>query len=620
MEEFRTKVDELLSWNGRDLKNFAISLSVGVGVMVLGFLLMFSIPAWVVKSAETAAADAIASAGTTQKSATLRDRNESPWFALQYTNAIPGLFSEADVDLKSAQSLLEQNGAVFSADEKLTNANSAQNAASAAESKLQEVVKILDNNLLLRVQALQSLNTTVESAKVSDDLYDLVRKRFDIEQGQYHPKYMNPLENNLIEVVQREKSAEHELQSAIDVLPENTATDHRGDPTLALTHLDAAKVKIDEINTLMTAVTAELDYQKLAMAEAAPKTAEAENTSANSNNYVDQIKRKTGYWLNQSGASLASSLSQLQLAQWTLATFDQGYIDYPVAYEAALESIKLANEAVAQADTEVALAQSATNAIAQVNASVITVRSKVNEAISSQSVLESRHANSTWGSVSTNVSQASTLVDSATRRNTVAGGYMSLQVQRFADAFAEAQSAQAELATAQNLAEEVVGTSSRLEGFRIEWPNAESRATQTIESERPQVNQYGSYSYSAKSDFQNAESLLSSARSEAGSRKFEPAVDQADQATSLAQGTGSRAYGAYEDYQDEQERQRQAAEEAAQEAARQAQEESSSSGGSSCCDSSSSGSDSGSGGSDYGGSDYGGGSDSDSGGGSDSDW
>ncbi len=627
MEEFKFRLDEIISWSGKSVQNFALSQGIAFSIMLLGYLLLFSIPGWVIKSTTESAQNAISVVEIAQNNLVERDRSESSWFETEYVEAIPDKFVELDSTIESAKALLSGN--VAGANQRLENAKEAASLAEQAETILWEIEINLDDNQRLQETAFALFTSTVEDVDAASAAYGQVQSRYDNQNALYQPKYTTPLSEKLQTAASQNQKARNELALADSYLPPVGANDHTGDPFSAIHSLDQAKIEVDEINALMEQVTAGLDYQATTKLEAGPKAQQAVTALRDSENHVAAIQQATGYWLDDAENQLFTASTQLELAQATLNDSLDGYVDYPVAYEAAVASIAASASAKSSANTEVESARLAhTDLISLVNLAQ-SAQTVVDHAEVSQVTLDSKHANSTWVSIATNVTQANSLIASANNRVLTAREYLALDTQRFNDAYRQTQSAIGELNTAKNLAQDVINKTLSLESYRSEWPNAESRASSAISAERPRVNSYGSYSYSAKSDFDRAESLLSSARLNASSRKFEPAVSEANSAATVVYGTGSRAYGAYEDYQEEQERQRLAAEEAAEraaeraaEAARQASESSSfdySSGGSS---SNSWSSDSSSGGS-YGGgsdSDYGGGSDSDYGSGSDSDW
>lgn len=632
------KGDKLFNWIADSLQNAAAVLAVFALVFCVGVDMVFFLPARQKDAALISTKVSIDEVDGRVTTTVDRFKIETIWFE---KNA--GYVEDASKKLQDAKGLLSdetENGARkllarATSERKVPKAleltEQAKKSLEQASQLVKEVNERLDQNQALRASVRQSVLSISQLVSTTQPVLSTALVRLSEEQISHLAKYTSQSENALSHSEGRMTQVNEMLMNAVALMPADTDVSGAGNPTMAQAELDKAKALIDEINTLMSKVTADLDYLKKTRENASQKVADSKTTYAQSKNYVDGLQRQTSFWFNAAYESLKVSAASRDGADSALVTVvEDGKVDLPLAYESAVSSIQNSMAAVSSVDGEISDEQSARSGSLLITSRVSQVNVSIGQAINAQSTMQLYHNISTWTGVSGHVSTAKSLVQQAIANAAKALDLIKLEIQKFADGKAEANNGLTKLDQAQGLAVAVVDRKSTLESSRSQWSSAEQSAASMINSERANVQNYGAYDGGAVNSFNTAVSQLNSAQSHASSGFYEEAVNEASAAYSNASGTGSRAYQAYES---EMERQRQAraaatrqaiAEEearqqAAADAARRASQQNdydyggSSSSGSSCC----SGGGSSGGGSSYGG----GGSDSNyGGGGSDSDY
>ena len=460
----------------------------------------------------------------------------------------------------------------------------------------------------------------------------VVRKELEL---QFHlSKHRKGLESTFNQLLQKSSTAEEARLHALVLMPPNSDKRGVGNAIVAQQELDHAKVLIDEMNVLMQQMTTTLDMLEEARINASQRTAEANSIYTTIFSYVEGVHTKTSFWLKESYDILNRANQVREMTNEAIVTVvEDKKVDLVRAFTLANQSIGLSNFAKAKADAEVADELATRLAIQKFASRLQEVSTTLGAAKQAKTTLASYHHESTWLSVSTTITTATTtILESVTFRDR-ALSLIGLKVQQFAEGKTSVSAALTKLDDAQKLALEVVTLKDRLEGYRSQWSSAESQAALILSAEYANVQAYGSYDSGALTAYNSAVLALRTAQADASSKLYEQAVNEAAAAYNSALGTGSRALTAYnaemrrrarateqaiaEETSDA--RAREAAQRAAEESARRASE-------SSCCSSSGfSSSDSGSyssSGSSSSDSDYGSsGSDSDYGGsGSDSDY
>lgn len=521
-----------------------------------------------------------------------------------------------DLITLSGNTLADAKKPRLSLDESISLANLAKKQATDAHAIVVNVKASLDENERLRSTAQASLEQLTAQYGVANTLLGQVSGRYNNEKDQWLSKYMGPIGEKLSSATGSLKSASDNIALAQVNLPALDSTSHTGDPKTAQVQLDTAKIQIDSINSLMSEVTAGLDYQKEAKAQAAPTISKANSGVPLAIGHINDIVRTRGYTLDKALAT-ANSLStqaenELAQAQLIMTTpLEGGKLDYPAAYELAKSSVEHANQAYVEVDRQTRLEDSARTKLSLYASALATANTAVSQANISYGILSANHAYDTYSDVSGYIDTANTYLSEAESVKASALQAVDIRQQRFEEADRLAGDALSKLSQVKEYADTVTSRAVSLEIARGDWPGKRNTASSIIESERSEVSNYGSYSSSAKSDFNSAVDYYNQALDDAETAHYQAACDNADTAANLASGTGSKAHRAYDDYQAEQERQRQAEEEARQRAIDEANQPSSSDfgsdggGSSSCCDSGGS-SDFGGDGGDVGGGDTGG--------------
>ncbi len=609
MERWLNKLDSYLR----------IALSVCCGVLVLG-VICYLIPHLAKNSTLDAAAATIQTVSDNQPSVGSTLEEQLRWYSPPYTAGLSEQLGKANSFLQTATNQLQQAKDAGSFDASIKLANDAIQSANDASILISQVQTKLVSNDVQRKQAIDRLDSVKKDLASGYIALAHASQRFSQEQDAWLTKYMGPLGDAIALAGKQVRVADDAATVASAYLPQFSDVGQKGHPANAMDHLDKAKAAIDQINTLAAKVTSELDYQTEAQTGAAPTIAQADTKVQLATTHMHAIADARGYALDKALAlanslyqHAATELAQAQLVMNSPVSAEGNKLDYAAAYEQAKQSVMHADGAFAEVDNQVALDDSARTKLGQYISVNAQARNAVHQASSDLQTLSEYHGRDAWSDVSNNVTSANN--DVATAQKNSIDAQAALKDQRFADAEAKAQLSLDQLQTALTNAQAVSSLSSTLEDYRTNrWPYSRTNARTTIDGQTADIQSYGSYSSSAKGDYDGAVSLFTQAESEASSRYFRPATEYADQATSLASGTGSKARQAYDDYQAEQERQRRQAEEDRKRAEEQAQQQqqqqnwsssdSGSSGGSSCCDSG--GGSSGGDGGDWGGGDSGG--------------
>ena len=585
-------------------------------VWLWGFVLLFGVPKWATDAAVNAANVTLEEASEQYIQTESRYKSESLWYKPTYTSEIPGLLERGNAFNTEAQGILEKAVLVDWPDERIKMANLAKSKAVQAVGEVETAIQLLDRNVQLRVAVRASL-VSQESADATANVLAHLSQRFVSETNPNHLlKYTDPVMADLAMIEQTIVDKGALMQVVYLSLPDDSSVAGNGDPILAQEKLDAAKALIDSINTLATKVTGQLDYLAEALQNAAPFTSKARSDYESAAKHVAEIKAATGYWLKTPTAKIEQASLLLAKAESTLNSLSEGErIDYPAAYEAAKSSISLSAFGSDGADEEVGAANETAALISGFGAKSAVAQSRFDDGNTAYDSLNAYHANGAWTNVSSNISKAERLIVSAAENIRTAEQFSDLRTQLFLEARQQALQAYASLDEVAVLASELEATRDHLESHRHQWPTSESQAESMINAQTSDINSYGGYDSSARNDYNSAVSMLNEARSDAFGHYYVPAVEKANNAYSLADGTGDSAHSAYRAHVAAEEARKRAEEEA--ERRRQQESSSPSYGGSDW-----GGGGSSSGGSDYGGSDFGGGGSDSSvgGGGSDSDW
>lgn len=541
----RHQITRILIWSADSMVNFIISLAISIGFIFGGNWLVYSMPTAVSKAAMEKAYNY--ASGVSEKYKTVKQHvdNETPWFVTGkgYVEDIKLKLDQATGKLVEAQHALDANAISRDPDEKLSYANRISTYASEADTLLREIENKLNQNRELKASARTKYNDAQNQVSSTNEELGAAQKRFDEESGQYLSKYTDPMGGLLTTANEKKSSVLQYLGTAQFYLPEDNVAGN-GDPTGALQAIDQALSQLADIRTNAGSVVKGLDDQAAAKQNAEPTTKQAENLYPSTLEYVNNVRQNTGYWLNTSLETLKAAKTKADDARNLLNA--GGGVDYPLALQTAQESINLSNQAKAQADGEVAAAQAATNGLATIDRKIDAVNGHIGSASSALSTLQQYHDRSLWGSVAGNIDAVSGSIQKARDYQNIARSYLALDVQRFTEAEANVNAGINALSQADSGLSEIEALRDKLERARGEWSSCEAAGNAGISSASYNVNSYGGYSSSARSEYDAAVGLLNSARSKAQSGFYEQACAQARQ----AEAAGRKAKQAYDDEQE----------------------------------------------------------------------
>ena len=221
------------------------------------------------------------------------------------------------------------------------------------------------------------------------------------------------------------------------------------------------------------------------------------------------------------------------------------------AYRIAQDALEKCPGVIQSAENEIGTAAQARQAIAQLDGEIDELGDLASRC-QAQNVFRSHHDSEVWP----NGCPWDSDVNAFRARRNEAISLASLNVQEFAQARSKADQTHTDVIQMQQAARDFLNRVAALEAARAAYPSAHRDAESTIDSQSGQIQQYGNYSSSAKSSYDDAKDLLDKAESDARSGRYESALNNAKKAESEADGTGNRAKKAYDDYQEEQARKR----------------------------------------------------------------
>jgi hypothetical protein len=603
---------DFLRWFHRKPGNSWLTFGGLVATFLLGFFLTFTLPSSVKAASLDAARAEIALVEQNEAAVRQEFFLQERWFSPPYVAQIPGMVQQSEACVKSAKDALHQAESAWSVDRAVLYAKSARASAFEASSTIGQIWDVLNGNSDLLDRSRAVFETVSSEAASLSNLLDGAATRYANEHDRFLLKYTEPMAMSLSTAGNTKASAVQYIAAAHAVLPPPEDKSGIGDPNAALQNLDTAKALVEKVNTLAEQVTAGLDYQREAVDNVDPTIQTADSRITSADRHMSDLATSRGYTKDKA-LSVADGFfrqavgfrDQAKSIMASPVTEENGKVDAPAAYEAAKQAIANADQSTAEADYQVVWEDGTRQKLASYASVLISANDTLSQAVRAEQILKNSHAHDVWNDVSMNLDSARSNIQTAENHKNNALSALDISQQRFQDANSEAQRALTALNQVLSLAQAVSDRAGHLEGFRSSWPAAHSNAQSVIAGERSNVESYGSYDSAARNDFNSAVNLLAQAEGEAVAWRYEPAVNNANSAATLASGTGSRSYRAYEDEQDRLRRAEEARKRAAEEAERQRQLQSQN------WNNSDSGSSSGGydfGGSSSGGSDYGGGS------------
>jgi hypothetical protein len=598
-------------------KAYSRPFTTGIGLYVIaliGFWLAVLQPTWQADRTYGSALQMVSQETNEAKALHTEVEKYSLWYKPHYLVSDKILLEEADAKLKKASVLVDKAGASAKVKEKYLFSSEVILLLEKGERNVSSLHLRVKNDLneysVMTAEARKNLFVLRARASDTSRNYSAVFERYGSERGAYLSKYTLPMEAQLADARGLIGSADETIGKVPAFLPPEEDTTRSGDPRNAHSLLKIAERNIDLCGSFIVTVGNEITFQKEAFDNAASSTGGALLYLKEAEDHLSTIVLSRGLRSDKSlrlaYAKYGESVRLQKSAETTLRIKVEGKYDHASAYLDAKNAVDFSKAAIVEADLQVSLLDEATKEIHDLKATIGNLSSLSTEANSDLSVLNKYHKESVWREVRNNAGEISDKILEVNASLAKAEVFADLADQRFSEAVNVLRKGFDSAEQVRQLHDGLHSKRIALENARSSWPGARSDARSTIDDESGDVQRYGSYSSSARSDWNSAVSDLEHAVSAANDHDYVRAVDLARSAKSSADGTGRKAKRAYDDYQEEQERLRKEAQEAAAAAARASQDSTSSYGSGSSYDS-------GSGSSYGGGGSYGGGS-SDSGG------
>ncbi len=542
------------------LKNNTLIVGgAGVLVLILGFWLAVIHPKQQANEACNSAVQLLRQ--ETSDAETLRKEAErfALWYKSEYLVPIVDLLKKSDEKIAQANASVKKAESA-NTDEKYAFATKAieylQKGDGSVSSLLSAVKQELDGYTKMTADTRGNLLSLQDKVSKMGSAHNAAQGRYILESGAYLPKYTKVMEGELSKADKLLWTATKALDRAARFLPPDDDTTKLGDPKAARSELSSAEDVLGQGYVFVNNVIRELSFQKEALENVVQAITDASVLSQQAEEHLSFVgtnsKLSSEKSLKSAYAKYRDSSDLLKKAKKTLRTKVEGKYDNPLAYKSALESIENAKAATIEADAQVRLMNEAANGIRQLRAEVENTSNLLRDAHVDIGVLKQYHQERLWQDVSGHAEKISSQIRQAEKALAKAEAYADLNVERFSDAVVLIHSGIDSVGQAQAFSIDLHDFLAKLEKAREMWPDAYRSAQSQIDSERMAVHTYGSYSSSAKSDFERAVGLLRDARNAAKDRDYKKAVSLAQSAKKYADGTGSKARRAYNEYQDEQ--------------------------------------------------------------------
>lgn len=479
---------------------------------------------------------------------------EAGWYKPEYVAPILDLVKSGRDNLSQAAADIKEAKAAGSSKKKAQ----AVKAAMLIESADQVIGKADEKLATLKkstAEARGQLSRLLAKIGEVNKNYGLAEDKLSKEGSNLLSKYVTRNTEELSAVKANLAGASANLEKTSGFLPVESSK-QQGDPQQALKLLAATDQIIDTANVAVCKVIDNLNFCKEATEKAAPETAAAKETILAADNHLSDLVDKGPFLadkaLKQAYADLSDAQQLSAVATAALQTVvEAGKYDFPLAFDSALKANKLASGAIAKADQQVKMLQEFNDSVAALRTNLASFEDNIiSQALQYQELLRF-HNKSVWSNVAGNMKSANDQYMQA--KNLLAEARkVAAEDQAYESALANLAKCRQTLAKGKDLLQELIKVVKDLESYRADWPSQEKRAKRMINDNQGQITSYGSYSSSAKSDFDSAVRHLANARREAKNELFESACWQAKQAYQLAEGTGHRAKKAYDDYEDSQ--------------------------------------------------------------------
>lgn len=500
-------------------------------------------------------------AGVQQKSAEVSGQAATlKWFKKKYLEEFSSLLGQIRSDIVQAERELKTAEAAKKSQDKMDHAEASvrflddKSGALLAISKAQE--KLASFQKMIADARIQ-LATVQQKTQLLKMEHKKTQANLKTEAPRYLSKYVKAMNSELLNAEKNILQTIGLLADVGDLLPSEKDESSNGDPAEALKLLGEGQEYLKVAEAATQSVEKQIVLQRDAFANADSQVASARQQLEKAKGHLKEVAGSAGlsadkalkdaYQRNNEAAKLLGEAERALITK-----VENGKRDVVLAYSNALRVIELSQGISQEADKQAQLAKDAGSRINAVRAKLQTTEREVARADSYYDILRRNHNSSVWQGIAGNLDSSRRELNSS--RENISKAESLLREQQFPSVVASCNEIHRTLDHAGQLVSQLQSQTEELERYRQEWPDAERRAQSTINDEEDKIDQYGSHDASARSDFNNAEEYLSAARSFATRKDFESAVKKAKEADDLAEGTGDKAYAAYEDEQESQRR------------------------------------------------------------------
>ncbi|MFA6383277.1 MAG: hypothetical protein WCX17_02545 [Parcubacteria group bacterium] len=484
------------------------------------------------------------------------------WYKKKYFDELAILFDQARRELSSTEGALKLAQSEKKAKDKRSRSESVSQRLRQKTGALSAIEKIRQ-----KIAAYQKVTdeARAESEVLQKTILSLGKKHneteavLEVEKKSYLSKYVKSMDEQLSDVEKKAVEAFEILHQASSLLPPKDDVSGNGDPIEAGRFIKGCKATLESAKNTLDAVGSELVLQHDALTKSVPSVAEADVQLKEARAHLESIRQSSSLLPNkalknayQKNAEAEKKIGQAKKALTVVV--EKGKKDLALAYRNALAVSGLSLEVIKEADFQVKLFAEAKTKLEKHVLKLNTQEKEFVKAENSLVILKANHIVSAWQDVALNLETARQKYSLA--QKTLADAETLFLEQIFSDAVKSFDLATSDYGYSSQLLAGLIARTDKLERYRGEWPRVEKKAQRTINDEEDKVSKYGSHSSSAKSDFDSAVSLLANAKRLASQKDYASAVKKAQEADKLAEGTGSRAYAAYEDYEEGQRRAR----------------------------------------------------------------
>ncbi len=489
---------------------------------------------------------------------------ERMWYEESYTAAVAEKVAVCETSLEalpataefSDMSVPEAITRVAALEAASTNAMQACNAAEAMM-VAQDAARTRAANEYTKLDAvLKEVSSSVDDAT----------NEFNAKSGGWLPKYKTPLVDDLLQAATHVTAAQKALAAVAKKLPADSIV-KRGAPDEALAAFAAIATDVAVARDLGDKVTSRIAFILRAEREAVQLSATVSDNLVSLAATLAQVRSETGYTTAiEPFQSMLTTLGGERVL--VAAALDSN--DKVQSYE--LSRALLDKEEALKRDLDTFLETFHENLehIEQAALSQSQVAGYAAEVTRMTRSLRAYHATSEWRDVAEAASTLDTLLSTHRGLLVAAVAHNGFREQSPAKAAFNLAQAEALIEDVESIYQKFRERFEALEESRGTWLSAENVADRAIESERPQIDQYGSYDSDAEAVFDTAVTYYNKGVNAANAKQYSVAIDYFNRAAQAVRGVGDDAEASYEAEQRRKKREAEAAAEEAAEAAARA--------------------------------------------------